>query len=93
MKEIWEVISVRLIFYDSTTGKYHRNIYAERNPSVVKELGDVGNDLQIYGDKAVCCNQLLEFYRGDGCGNGTTSGANKCDKLPVYHFLMMERLM
>lgn len=28
-----------LDFYDSTTGKYHRNIYAERNPSVVKELG------------------------------------------------------
>ena len=63
MKEIWEVISVRLIFYDSTTGKYHRNIYAERNPSVVKELGDVGNDLQIYGDKlyaVINCSNFIE---------------------------------
>ena len=37
--------------YDYETGKYTRNIYAERNPGVVKELGDVGNDLQIYGNR------------------------------------------
>ena len=30
---------------------YLRNIYAERNPSEVKELGDVGNDIQIYGSR------------------------------------------
>ncbi len=30
---------------------YLRNIYAERNPSEVKELGDVGNDAQIYGSQ------------------------------------------
>ena len=33
---------------DSTI-HYYRNIYAERNPSTVKELGDVGNDIGIYG--------------------------------------------
>ena len=52
-----------LDFYDCTTGKYHRNIYAERNPSVVKELGDVGNDLQIYGDKlyaVINCSHFVE---------------------------------
>ena len=38
-----------LDYFDFISGKYHRNIYAERNPSVPKELGDVGNDLQIYG--------------------------------------------
>jgi hypothetical protein len=27
------------------------NIYAEINPNVVKELGDVGNDIKIYGSK------------------------------------------
>lgn len=36
---------------DFVTGKYLRNIFPSRNPSVVKELGDVGNDLQIYGDR------------------------------------------
>jgi DNA-binding beta-propeller fold protein YncE len=40
-----------LDFFDYTTGTYHRNIYAEINPNVVKELGDVGNDIQIYGNK------------------------------------------
>ncbi len=37
--------------YDFTNGIYSRNIYAERNPSVPKELGDVGNDLQLYGNR------------------------------------------
>ncbi|WP_042721080.1 YncE family protein [Flavobacterium sp. B17] len=40
-----------LDFFDYTTGTYHRNIYAEINPNVVKELGDVGNDIKIYGGK------------------------------------------
>ena len=40
-----------LDFFDYTTGIYHRNIYAEINPTVVKELGDVGNDLKIYGNR------------------------------------------
>ncbi|WP_059027028.1 YncE family protein [Gabonibacter massiliensis] len=40
-----------LDYFDYTTGKYHKNIFPERNPSVVKELGDVGNDIQIYGNK------------------------------------------
>ncbi len=38
-------------FYDRAAGEYKRNIYNEINPSATKELGDVGNDLQIYGSK------------------------------------------
>ena len=30
---------------------YLRNIYAERNPTVVKELGDVGNDIATYKNR------------------------------------------
>lgn len=40
-----------LDYYDFTTGVYHSNIYAQNNPNVVMELGDVGNDLQIYGSQ------------------------------------------
>lgn len=40
-----------LDYFDFSTGSYKRNIYAEINPTVPKELGDVGNDLQIYGQK------------------------------------------
>lgn len=52
-----------LDFFDITTGKYHKNIYAERNPGVVKELGDVGNDIQIYGNKiyaVINCSHFVE---------------------------------
>ncbi|MGU3374149.1 YncE family protein [Chryseobacterium sp. M5A1_1a] len=40
-----------LDFFDYTKGTYYRNIYAEINPNVLKELGDVGNDIKIYGGK------------------------------------------
>lgn len=40
-----------LDFYDYRTGIYHRNIYERANPSSVLGLGDVGNDLAIYGSK------------------------------------------
>jgi len=40
-----------LDYFDYTTGVYNKNIYPTRNPGVVKELGDVGNDIQIYGGR------------------------------------------
>src|SRR6218665_235825 len=40
-----------LDFFDYRTGVYQRNIYAAVNPTVPKELGDVGNDIRIYGGK------------------------------------------
>lgn len=52
-----------LDYYDFTTGTYSRNIYAERNPGVIKELGDVGNDIGIYGSKmyvVVNCSHKVE---------------------------------
>ncbi len=40
-----------LDFYNFGTGIFTRNIFAERNPHVPKELGDVGNDIGIYDGK------------------------------------------
>ena len=45
---------------------YLRNIYAERNPSEVKELGDVGNDVKVYGSQlwlVVNCSNKVEVCR------------------------------
>ena len=39
-----------LDFLDLDSGKYYRNIYPSRNPNQIKELGDVGNDIKIYGN-------------------------------------------
>lgn len=52
-----------LDYFDYFTGLYSRNIYAERNPNVIKELGDVGNDIGIYGSKlyvVVNCSHKVE---------------------------------
>lgn len=57
-----------LDYFDETTGIYIKNIYAERNPSVVKDLGDVGNDLEIYGSKLyaiINCSHKVEVMRAD----------------------------
>lgn len=50
-------------FVDFRNAYYCRNIYAERNPNVIKELGDVGNDIQVYGSKlyaVINCSHKVE---------------------------------
>ena len=50
-------------FYDYATGTYTRNVYGNANPSAVKELGDVGNDLRIYGSRmwaVINCSNKIE---------------------------------
>ncbi|MGM9745780.1 MAG: YncE family protein [Paludibacteraceae bacterium] len=52
-----------LDFFDYTSGTYITNIFPSVNPQVVKELGDVGNDLQIYGNRlyaVINCSNMVE---------------------------------
>ena len=52
-----------LDYMNLVTGEYHRNIFATANPSVPKELGDAGNDLQIYGNRlyaVINCSNKIE---------------------------------
>lgn len=49
---------------------YHRNIYSERNPNEIKELGDVGNDIKIYGSKlwmVINCSNKVEVADAYTC--------------------------
>ena len=49
--------------FNARTGTYTLDIYSERNPNVVKELGDVGNDIKIYGNKVyvvINCSNKIE---------------------------------
>jgi len=43
-----------LDYYDYAAGEYVRNIFSYANPNVPKEMGDVGNDLGIYGSYLYC---------------------------------------
>lgn len=52
-----------LDFYDYRTGVYMRNIYAAANPDVPMEMGDVGNDIAIYGSRlyaVINCSNKVE---------------------------------
>lgn len=40
-----------LDYYDYATGNYRRNIYSQANPDATLGLGDVGNDIGVYGSK------------------------------------------
>lgn len=60
---------------------YHRNIYSERNPNVVKELGDVGNDIKIYGNKlwiVVNVSNKVEVATADSCKRITQINIPNC---------------
>lgn len=40
-----------LDYVDFTSGQYRRNIYNQSNPGITKGLGDVANDIGVYGSK------------------------------------------
>ncbi|MDL2222090.1 YncE family protein [Parabacteroides sp. OttesenSCG-928-N08] len=58
-----------LDYYEYESGTYFRNIYGAANPTVAKELGDVGNDIRIYGEKMYavinCSNKVEVMNRHD----------------------------
>ena len=57
-------------YIDFSKGIYIRNIYGERNPNVIKELGDVGNDIQVYGNRlyaVINCSHKVEVMDLHSC--------------------------
>lgn len=57
----WDLAS--LDYYNFATGEYERDVYTDANPTVVMELGDVGNDIGIYGSKmymVINCSNKVE---------------------------------
>lgn len=70
-----------LDYFDETTGIYHKNIYAERNPSAIKELGDVGNDITIYGSKlyaVINCSHKVEVMDANSAKSITKIDIPNC---------------
>lgn len=47
--------------FEYHNGTYTRDIFSERNPNITKELGDVGNDIKIYGTKAYATINVSNF--------------------------------
>ena len=54
----------RLDYMNLETGEYYSNWYGAQNPNQIKELGDVGNDIQAYGNKlyaVINCSHKVEI--------------------------------
>lgn len=76
-----------LDYFDELLGVYTKNIYAERNPSAVKELGDVGNDLVIYGSKlyaVINCSHKVEVMKAADAKRITQIDVPNCRYLCGY---------
>ena len=53
----------RLDYMNLKTGEYYSNWYGSQNPRQLKELGDVGNDIQAYGGRlyaVINCSHKVE---------------------------------
>lgn len=53
----------RLDYINLEKGDYYANWYGAQNPKQLKELGDVGNDIQVYGGKlyaVINCSHKVE---------------------------------
>lgn len=73
-----------LDYFNYNEGTYYRNIYAERNPNVVKELGDVGNDLMIYDDllwAVINCSHKVEVMDAETAVRVAKIDIPNCRKL------------
>ena len=70
-----------LDYYDFTTATYKRNIYSEANPNVAQSLGDVGNDLKIYGSRlyaVINCSNFIEVMTADSAKHIGTIEVPNC---------------
>ena len=74
-----------LDYYDFTKATYTRNIYSAANPEVPQSLGDVGNDLKIYGGRlyaVINCSNLIEVMEA-----GTAKHISTIDTIPNCRYL------
>ncbi len=57
-------------FFNAADGTFTRSVFTARNPNEVKELGDVGNDLVIYGSKmyaVINCSHKVQVLDAATC--------------------------
>lgn len=76
-----------LDWFDAESGVYSRNIYGLANPDVPMELGDVGNDLRIYGSRlyaVVNCSNKIEVMDAASCRRISQVDIPNCRKIRFH---------
>lgn len=70
-----------LDYYDFASATYTRDIYSASNPTVTQSLGDVGNDLRVYGSRlyaVINCSGLIEVMSADSARHIGTIHVPNC---------------
>ena len=76
-----------LDYYDYASGEYIRNIFSYANPTVPKEMGDVGNDLGIYGSNLYCvinCSNKIDVLDKYTCQKRAQINIPNCRYIRFY---------
>ena len=76
-----------LDFYEYAYGEYVRNIFSYANPTVPKEMGDVGNDIGIYGSNLYCvinCSNKIDVLDKYTCEKKYQINIPNCRYIRFY---------
>jgi len=76
-----------LDYYDYAQGEYIRNIFSYANPTVPKEMGDVGNDIGIYGSNMYCvinCSNKIDVLDKYTCRKKAQIDIPNCRFIRFY---------
>ncbi len=76
-----------LDYYDYASGEYVRNIFSYANPTVPKEMGDVGNDIGIYGSNLYCvinCSNKIDVLDKYTCQKKAQINIPNCRFIRFY---------
>ena len=76
-----------LDYYDYAEGEYIRNIFSYANPTVPKEMGDVGNDIGIYGSNMYCvinCSNKVDVLDKYTCSKKYQINIPNCRFIRFY---------
>ncbi|MCL2597452.1 MAG: YncE family protein [Paludibacter sp.] len=76
-----------LDYYNYQSGIYQKNFFTQVNPNIIGGLGDVGNDLQIYGSKmyaVINLSGLVEVMDAKTAKHIGTIEIPNCRKINFY---------
>ena len=76
-----------LDYYDYAQGEYIRNVFSYANPTVPKEMGDVGNDIGIYGSNMYCvinCSNKIDVLDKFTCRKKAQIDIPNCRFIRFY---------
>jgi len=84
----WSKNNATLGFFNRKTTEYKRDVFSQINPNVVGGMGDVGNDLMIYGGKlyaVINCSNLVRVMNAKTAQYIGSVNITNCRNINFYN--------